>query len=98
MKHFGELLFFLFVAFLIWVFIGGSPTERINRACRPVAWSGDFLASLATAGNTDYGNSMRVDTANLDYRCQLTIWDYFYAEQWKKAHPGQPLPGYQKGN
>lgn len=95
LKHFGELLFFLVIAFLIWVFIGGTPDVRINRFCEPINWTGNFIASVATAANTDYGKGIRADTANMDYRLQLTIWDYFYAEKWKKEHPGVPLPGAQ---
>lgn len=95
MKHFGELLFFLVIAFLVWVFIGGTPDERIHRICDPINWAGNFIASVATAANTDYGKSIHEGTANLDYRFQLAIWDYFYAAKWKKEHPGQPLPGVQ---
>ncbi|MBU2792703.1 hypothetical protein HF669_10640 [Acidithiobacillus thiooxidans] len=95
MKHFGELVFFLVIAFLVWVFIGGTPDERISRFCDPINWAGNFIASVATAANTDYGKSIRVGTANLDYRLQLSIWDFFYAEKWKKEHPGVPLPGSQ---
>ncbi|MBU2852510.1 MULTISPECIES: hypothetical protein [Acidithiobacillus] len=95
MKHFGELLFFLFIAFLIWVFIGGTPDQRIHRVCSPISWVGNFVGSVAIAADTDYGRSIKNGTANLDYRCQLTIWDYFYAAKWEKEHPGVPLPGAQ---
>ncbi|MDA8378731.1 MAG: hypothetical protein M0Z50_17195 [Planctomycetia bacterium] len=93
MKHFGELFFFLVVVFAVWIFVGSTPDARIGRACEPAQWIGHAMGSAAMAGGTDYGQSINGGSNELDYRCKLAIWDYFYADEWEKAHPGQPLPG-----
>lgn len=97
LKKFGEALFFLFLIWVGWVFIGANPNQRMERACTMVSGPGYFLASLASAANTDWGGAIQIWTNNAAYRCQLTLWNFNYAEEWKKQHPGEPLPGQQGG-
>jgi hypothetical protein len=96
-KKLGEALFFVLLVWVAWVVIGGTPTARMQRTCTAVSGPGHFFASLAAAANTDWGSSIQTATNNGYYRCQLTLWNYFYADEWKQAHPNQPLPGQQGG-
>lgn len=97
LRKFGEALFFVFVLWALWVLVGSNPTQRMERGCTLVSGPGSFLASLASAANTDWGGSIQTWTNNGAYRCQLTLWNFYYAEDWKREHPGQPLPGQQGG-
>jgi hypothetical protein len=97
LKKLGEALFFVLLFWVAWIFIGSNPTVRMQRVCTAVSGPGHFIASLASAANTDWGGPLQTWTENGTYRCQLTLWNYFYADEWKKAHPGQPLPGDQGG-
>jgi hypothetical protein len=97
MKKIGESLFLVLLAWCGWVFIGANPSARMQRACTAVSGPGHLLASLASAAGTDFGAAVQHGTDNGTYRCQLTLWNFFYADAWKQQHPGQPLPGYQTG-
>ena len=96
-KKLGEALFIVFLFWIGWIFIGANPDVRMERTCTAVGGPGHFIASLLSAANTDWGGPMQTWTDNGVYRCRLTLWNYFYADEWKKAHPGQPLPGEQGG-
>lgn len=97
LKKFGEALFIVFLFWVGWIFIGANPDVRMQRFCTAVGGPGHFVASLASAANTDWGGPLQTWTDNGVYRCQLTLWNYYYADEWKRAHPGQPLPGEQGG-
>jgi hypothetical protein len=87
MKHFGEVFFVLVFVFFIWTIMGPTGTQRIHRVCTPVAWAGDGVTSLARAAGTNYGKETHIASQNIDYRCQMAIWDFFYRQAWLKAHP-----------
>ena len=94
LKKFGELLFFLVLIWGFWVLVlGGSPQERMDRACTMISGPGNLLASMANSLNNDWGGGIQHGTVDATYRCRLTLWNFFYAKDWAAAHPGQPLPG-----
>jgi hypothetical protein len=97
MKKLGETLFLFFIGWCIWVFIGANPTQRMQRACTSISGPGHLLAALSSAAGTDFGAPVQRGTDDGTYRCELTLWNFFYADAWKKAHPNQPLPGLQRG-
>ena len=93
-RKFGEALFFIFIFWLIWVLVlGTNPTQRMQRACTIVTGPGHFLSSMASALNNDWGTSIYSGTTDLNYRCQLTLWTFYYGNEWKRQHPNSPLPG-----
>ncbi|MBU2765028.1 hypothetical protein HAP94_02170 [Acidithiobacillus ferrivorans] len=91
MKHFEEIFFFVVLGWFIWVIMGPNGDVRIDRTCTPVAWMGDGVTSIARAMGTDYGKNTRIASENIDYRCKMTVWDFFYRSEWQKTHPGQKI-------
>lgn len=59
----------------------------------PSLWSVKVIGSIGSALNMGWAPTALIAGQNVDYRCKLTIWNFFYGDQWKKDHPGQILPG-----
>lgn len=94
-EFFAGTLVAVLVLFVAWVFLAGAPDERIDRACRPTVWVGKVFSSASMAADTDYSGGISSGFSNFDKGCQLTIWDYFYAQKWCLSHPGELIPGDQ---
>jgi len=82
---FGQFFGVLMVIFIGWVFIASDPAERMDRACRPVEWSGNMAVSLVAL--TYPSGQHRTQTAfdNLDYGCQYSLWRLFYESDYLAA-------------
>jgi hypothetical protein len=84
MRHFGTLFFLLIVVWLGWSVAAGSPDARMERACRPSLWLMHGIASVGTAGNMGWGPTVNLAGENLDYRCRLTLWNFWYRARYEK--------------
>lgn len=49
-KPFTTLFGLALMMFVGWVMISDTPAQRMDRACRPVVWSGNVTVSLASLG------------------------------------------------
>lgn len=90
-KHLEEVLFFTLLFFFIYVVVGANGDDRIRRACQPVHWLGDGVTAVASGMGTNYTKRTNVFNANITYRCEMTLWDFFEKSTWEKAHPGQKV-------
>lgn len=90
-KHLEEIFFFLFLFFFIYVVLGSTGDQRIERACQPVQWFGDGVTAVASGMGTDYTKRTKVFTKNINYRCEMTLWDFFEKSAWEKTHPGEKI-------
>jgi len=88
MKHFGEVFFVAVMVWVFWIFFSPTPHQRLYRACAPVDWTIGSFTALARATNSDYANEISLANKTIDYKCELTLWEYFYRRQFLKAHPG----------
>ncbi|MDD2878634.1 MAG: hypothetical protein PHZ23_15560 [Acidiphilium sp.] len=86
MRHFGTLFFVLIVAWLGWSLTASTPDGRMARACRPSLWVMRGIASFGTAANMDWAPTVNIAGENVDYRCRLTLWDYWYRDRYRKEH------------
>lgn len=85
MKMFGTIFFACCMFFLAYILLAGSPLERINRACTPVAWVGKAMTTTgAIAGR---GAEARVsDFATQAHQtCRFFIFRQFYADEYRQA-------------
>jgi len=89
-KHFEEVVFFLFVAFFVWVFLAPTGSSEISRACAPVAWTGGAVTAISRALNTSLSTKASIASSDLDYRCKLAIWDFFDRPACLRANPHDP--------
>lgn len=73
----------VFVFFIGWVVMPTDHHVRLERACKPVDWTGNVVLSM-TAFIKPSGQST-VDTffKKTDYACQYALWRLMYEEDWK---------------
>lgn len=74
----------MFLAFVVWVFIGASPNSRIANGCRPVGWSGNVVTSLTVLVLPSQETKIQGWFDNLEYGCQYTAWRLFYQDDYNK--------------
>jgi len=80
----------LFLAFVGWIFISANPTERLDRLCRPVGWSGNIIVSLSAMAVPEQQGTVQSWFDKLEYGCQYTAWRLLYQSDWNKANPTAP--------
>ncbi len=72
----------LFLAFIAWVFIAGTPSERINHFCRPVAWTGNAFTSLSALAVPTQQETVQTWFDKFEYGCQYMTWRLFYQSDY----------------
>lgn len=82
MKHFGTLFFFIILGFAVWSIAASTPDGRIERACLPTYWGMKAISSAGYSLNAGWARTAAIAAPNLDYRCKLTIWNFFYGSEW----------------
>ncbi len=73
------------VAFLGWVMLSTSPSERFTRACAPVKWTGNVTLSIAAVMDPSGEAATRQFFAKSDYVCRYALWRLFYGRAWEQA-------------
>lgn len=81
-KEFWGLLFLGFVA---WIFISASPTERLERVCKPVGWSGNVVVSVSALVLPAQQKTVQGWFDKIEYGCRYTAWRLLYQSEWNKA-------------
>lgn len=90
MQHrsaFGMLTSLLFLVYVGWMFIAPDPMVRIERACKPVEWTGNLAVSITALTIDSATTGTRQAFENLTYGCEYSIWRLFYEEEYAKAAP-----------
>lgn len=78
-KEFWGLLFLVFVG---WVFLAGTPQGRIQNVCRPIGWTGNVVVSLSALVVPDQQSRLQGYFKQFEYGCQFTTWRLFYQEEY----------------
>lgn len=85
----------LFLAFVGWIFVSSSPTQRIEHFCKPVGWAGNVSTSVTAL----LVPSQQVNVQNwfdkFEYGCQYMTWRLLYQAEYNNAlgldKQGKPL-------
>lgn len=91
-KEFWGLLFLVFVG---WVFLAGTPQGRIQNVCRPIGWTGNVIVSFSALVLPDQQSKLQGYFKQFEYGCQFTSWRLFYQDAyntWLDANGGQVGP------
>jgi hypothetical protein len=72
----------LFLAFIAWVFISGTPQERINKFCRPVGWGGNAVTSLSALAIPSQQENVKRWFDKFEYGCEYMTWRLFYQDDY----------------
>ena len=83
MSKFGELMFALFIIWVGWIFLGGTGQGRLDRACRPVEWTGNVTTSLAAYSFPSTTKGVQRTFKKADYFCEYSLWRLFFEDQYK---------------
>lgn len=70
------------IVFIAWIFIPGEPTERSNRACSPVLWTGKFVVATTDLIDADLSAPTTRFFEEANYSCRYVVWKTFYYEAW----------------
>lgn len=79
-----EMLGLGLLFFVLWVFLGSTPSARLERGCAPVAWSGNVVTSLAALATPNYQASAEKWTGTMTYSCEFTGWRLFYSADYNR--------------
>ena len=74
----------LFLAFVVWIFLAGNPSQRIENACRPIGWTGNAVTSLAALALPSQQENSQKWFNKFEYGCQYMTWRLFYQEAYNK--------------
>lgn len=91
-KEFWGLLFLVFVG---WVFLAGTPEGRIKNFCRPVGWTGNVIVSMSALVVPDQQQRLQGYFDKFEYSCQYLNWRLFYQDEynrWLEQNGGTPQP------
>lgn len=85
---FGQLFGVLMVIFIGWIFITGDSAERMERACKPVEWTGNMAVSLVALTYPSGQRRTQMAFENMDYGCQYSLWRLFYETDYLETQSG----------
>lgn len=93
-KLFGTVFFALCMFFLAYVFLAGTPIERINRGCIPVEWVGRTMTSAAALAGNGAEAKMEASAGEMFQGCRFFLFRQFYAKRLEQlraqADAGKP--------
>lgn len=94
-----EFFGLLFLGFVAWIFMAGTPKDRIENACAPVAWVGNGTTSLASLVLPNEQVKVQGWFDSVEYGCRYVTWRLFYQKaynQWLSSQgtsaSGGPAP------
>jgi len=87
-----EFFGMLFLAFIAWVFIAGTPNDRIDNFCRPVGWTGNAVTSLSALAVPSQQENVKGWFDKFQYGCRYMTWRLFYQEEYNKFMKSKGLP------
>lgn len=80
----------LFLAFVAWVFLSGTPDDRIKSVCRPVGWTGNVVVSVSALVLPDQQTRVQGYFNKFEYGCRFLTWRLFYQEAYNAWLAQQP--------
>lgn len=87
-----EFFGLLFLAFVGWIFVAGTPTDRIDHFCRPISWTGNVVVSMSALVLPKSQTTVQGYFDKVDYGCQYMTWRLFYQSDYNAWRAAQNLP------
>lgn len=81
--------------FVLWIFVASSGTERVQRICAPVDWTGNVILSAAALASPESQVPLAKTMGKVVYGCEYIFWRLFYQSEyleWVAANQGVGLP------
>lgn len=80
----GAVSFILLVVYLAWIFVSGTPHQRLQRTCDPIHWMGQASLSVDALMVPGWEEGTARFFQRTDYDCQYVLWRQFYESTWKR--------------
>lgn len=77
-----EILGLSLLAFIVWIVMATSPTNRMEHACSPVGWVGNVSVSLIALAVPAYQYDVQKWFNKGEYGCQYMLWRLFYQKEY----------------
>lgn len=84
MKMFGTVFFALCMFFLAFVFLAGTPIQRIDRGCLPVKWVGRAVTTVAAIASETAEDRARLGSSETVQACRFFMFRQFYSEELER--------------
>ncbi|MBC8737250.1 hypothetical protein F6X40_10565 [Paraburkholderia sp. UCT31] len=65
--------------------MSANPSERIDRVCRPIGWSGSVVVSLSALVLPENQKTVQGWFDKLEYGCRYTAWRLIYQNDYNHA-------------
>lgn len=72
----------VFLSFVVWIFIAGTPEKRIENACRPIGWGGNVITSLSALVMPNQQQATQSWFNKMEYGCRYLTWRLFYQDAY----------------
>lgn len=82
---FGQIISLLVIVYIGWVMLATTPESRMERACRPVQWTGNVTVSLTNLTVPQWQAQVQDLFDRGEYGCQYSLWRLFYESEYKAA-------------
>lgn len=86
-----EIIGLSFLAFILWIILATSPSNRMEHACSPVGWVGNVSVSLVALAAPSYQNDVQKWFDKFEYGCQYTLWRLFYQKEYNAYMESQKV-------
>jgi len=83
----------LFLGFVVWIFMAGDGSTRINRGCRPIAWGGNVVVSLTALALPSQQAGVKRWVDKVEYGCRYSAWRLFYQDDYNRVLEKQQAAG-----
>lgn len=82
--NFASLFFILTMAGVVYIMLGDTPSQKIERGCYPVYWMGKFTAGVATAATPSAEAGAEENKRTMYQSCKFIAFKTFYADDYKR--------------
>lgn len=80
-----EIFGLTILAFIVWVALGGTPSDRMHRTCSPISWVGNVVTSITALTAPSWQTNVQYSFDKAAYGCEYTLWRLFYQEEYLKS-------------
>lgn len=84
-KHVTLSLFgMIFLVFAVYILVAGTPLDRINHVCSPIAWSGKAATAVTDLVSENAAASVWHGTATTFQSCRFVMFRTFYQSEYER--------------
>ncbi|TAN03142.1 MAG: hypothetical protein EPN36_14185 [Rhodanobacteraceae bacterium] len=84
-KHVTLSLFgMIFLVFAVYILVAGTPLDRINHVCSPIAWSGKAATAVTDLVSDSAAASVWHGTATTFQSCRFVMFRTFYQSEYER--------------